>query len=102
MNVSKNMAIKGELKCGEALTIEGQVEGKIELRQHILTIGPRARVTAQVTAKAIVIEGHVTGDIAASERIDIRVNGSVDGDLVAPRVVIADGARFRGSIDMQR
>ncbi len=100
--IGKRVVIKGELCGTEDLTIEGQVEGKIELRQNVLTIGPNARIKAQVDARAIVIEGHVTGDITASERIDIRANGSVDGDLVAPRVAIADGAHFRGSIDMQR
>ena len=100
--IGKRVVIKGELSGTEDLTIEGHVEGKIELCQNVLTIGPDARIKAQVAARAIVIEGHVTGDITASERVDIRANGSVDGDLVAPRVAIADGAHFRGSIDMQR
>jgi cytoskeletal protein CcmA (bactofilin family) len=94
--------IKGELSGSEDLTIEGQVEGKIELKQNILTIGPNGRIKAQVFAKAIVVQGVVQGDITASERVDIRDNGSVDGDVSAPRVAIADGAHFRGSIDMQR
>ena len=100
--IGKRIVFKGELSGSEDLTIEGQVEGKIELRQNVLTIGPNARIKAQVDEKAIVIEGQVTGDITASERVDIRDHGSVDGDLVAPRVAIADGAHFRGSIDMQR
>ena len=102
MNIGKSVVIKGELSGSEDLTIEGQVEGKIELRQNELTIGPNGRITAQVAAKTIVVQGKVTGDITATERVDIRDNGSVDGDLVAPRVAIADGAHFRGSIDMQR
>lgn len=102
VNIGKSVVIKGELSGSEDLTIEGQVEGKIELRQNILTIGPNGRIKAQVAAKAVVVQGQVTGDITASERVDIRDNGSVDGDLVAPRVAIADGAHFRGSIDMQR
>ena len=102
VNIGKNVIIKGELSGNEDLTIEGQVEGKIELRQNVLTIGPNGRVKAQVAAKAVVIEGQVTGDITASERVEIRDHGSFDGDLVAPRVAIADGAHFRGSIDMQR
>ncbi len=100
--IGTRIVFQGELSGSEDLTIEGQVDGNIELRQNVLTIGPNARIKAQVDAKAIVIEGEVTGDITASERIDIRDNGSVDGDLVAPRVAIADGAHFRGSIDMQR
>lgn len=102
MNIGKSVIIKGELSGSEDLTIEGQVEGKIELRENILTIGPNGRIKAQVFAKSIVVEGHVTGDITATERVDIRDNGSVDGDLISPRVAIADGAHFRGSIDMQR
>jgi cytoskeletal protein CcmA (bactofilin family) len=102
VNIGKSVIIKGELSGSEDLTIEGQVEGKIELRQNILTIGPNAKIKAQVFAKAIIVQGEVHGNVAASERVDIRDNGSVDGDLSAPRVAIADGAHFRGSIDMQR
>jgi cytoskeletal protein CcmA (bactofilin family) len=84
------------------LTIEGQVEGKIELRQNILTIGPNGRIKAQVFAKSVIILGEVTGNVTASEKVDIRDNGSVDGDIASPRVAIAEGAHFRGSIDMQK
>jgi cytoskeletal protein CcmA (bactofilin family) len=102
VNIGKSVIIKGELSGSEDLTIEGQVEGKIELRQNVLTIGPNGKIKAQVFAKAVVVQGEVHGNIAATERVDIRDNGSVDGDLSAPRVAIADGAHFRGSIDMQR
>ena len=101
VNIGKSVIIKGELSGSEDLTIEGQVEGKIELRQNILTIGPNGKIKAQVFAKAIIVQGEVHGNITASERVDNRDNGSVDGDLSAPRVAIADGAHFRGSIDMQ-
>jgi cytoskeletal protein CcmA (bactofilin family) len=102
VNIGKSVIIKGELTGSEDLTIEGQVEGKIELRQNILTIGPNGKIKAQVFAKAIVIQGEVIGNVTATERVDIRDNGSVDGDLSAPRVAIADGAHFRGAIDMQK
>ncbi len=102
MNIGKSVIIKGELSGSEDLTIEGQVEGKIELRQNLLTIGPNAKIKAQVFAKTVVVEGQVHGNISASERIDIRDKGSVEGDLSSPRVAIADGAHFRGSIDMQQ
>ena len=102
VNIGKSVVIKGELSGSEDLTIEGQVEGKIELRQNVLTIGPNARIKAQVFAKTVVVQGEVHGNVTATERVDIRDNGSVDGDLSAPRVSIADGAHFRGSIDMQR
>ena len=94
--------IKGELSGSEDLTIEGHVDGKIELRQHVLTVGPNGKIKAQVYAKAVVVMGEVHGNITATEKINIRENGSVDGDITAPRVAIAEGAHFRGSIDMQR
>ena len=102
MNIGKSVVIKGELSGSEGLTIEGQVDGKIELRQNVLTIGPNGKIKAQVFAKSVVILGEVTGNVTASEKVDIRDNGSVDGDIAAPRVAIAEGAHFRGSIDMQR
>ena len=102
MNIGKSVVIKGELNGSEDLTIEGQVEGKIELRQNVLTIGPNGKIKAQVFAKSVVVLGEVTGNVTASEKVDIRDNGSVDGDIAAPRVAIAEGAHFRGSIDMQR
>ena len=102
VNIGKSVVIKGELNGSEDLTIEGQVEGKIELRQNVLTIGPNGKIKAQVFAKSVVILGEVTGNVTATEKVDIRDNGSVDGDIAAPRVAIAEGAHFRGSIDMQR
>ena len=102
VNIGKSVIIKGELSGSEDLTIEGQVDGKIELRQNVLTIGPNGRIKAEINAKAVVVQGEVTGNITASEKIDIRDAGSVDGDLAAPRIAIADGAHFRGSIDMKR
>lgn len=102
VNIGKSVIIKGELNGSEDLTIEGQVEGKIELRQNVLTIGPNGKIKAQIFAKSVIILGEVTGNVTASEKVDIRDNGSVDGDITAPRVAIAEGAHFRGSIDMQR
>jgi cytoskeletal protein CcmA (bactofilin family) len=102
VNIGKSVVIKGELNGSEDLTIDGTVEGKIELRQNVLTIGPNGKIKAQVFAKAIVVQGEVHGNITATEKVDIRESGSVDGDVVAPRVAISDGAHFRGSIDMQR
>jgi cytoskeletal protein CcmA (bactofilin family) len=102
VNIGKSVVIKGELSGSEDLTIEGQVEGKIELRQNVLTIGANGKIKAQVFAKAVIIFGEVTGNVTATEKVDIRDNGSVDGDITSPRVAIAEGAHFRGSIDMQR
>ena len=100
--IGKSVVIKGELSASEDLTIEGQVEGKVELKNNTLTIGANGKIKASVFAKAVIVQGEVTGNIHASEKIDIRDAGSVDGDLASPRVAIADGAHFRGSIDMQR
>ena len=102
VNIGKSVVIKGELSGSEDLTIEGNVEGKIELRDNILTIGPNGKIRAEVFAKAVVVLGEVVGNVTASEKVDIRDNGSVDGDITSPRVAIAEGAHFRGSVDMQR
>ena len=102
VNIGKSVVIKGELSGSEDLTIEGHVEGRIDLRQNVLTIGPNGKIKAEVFAKAVVVLGEVTGNVTASEKVDIRDNGSVDGDIASPRVAIAEGAHFRGSVDMQR
>jgi cytoskeletal protein CcmA (bactofilin family) len=102
VNIGKSVVIKGELNGSEDLTIEGHVEGTIQLRDHVLTIGPNGRIKAQVFAKSVVVLGEVTGNVTASDKVDIRDAGSVDGDIIAPRVAIAEGAHFRGSVDMQR
>ena len=102
VNIGKSVVIKGELNGSEDLTIEGQVEGKIELKDHVLTIGPNGKIKAQVFAKALIVLGEVHGNVTATDKVEIRDGGSVDGDIVAPRVAIADGAHFRGSVDMQR
>jgi cytoskeletal protein CcmA (bactofilin family) len=102
VNIGKSVVIKGELTGSEDLTIEGQVEGTIQLRDHVLTIGPNGKIRAQVFAKAVIVLGEVNGNITASEKVDIKDNGSVDGDIISPRVAIAEGAHFRGSVDMQR
>jgi cytoskeletal protein CcmA (bactofilin family) len=102
VNIGKSVVIKGELNGSEDLTIEGHVEGTIQLKENVLTIGPNGRIKAQVFAKSVIVLGEVTGNVTASDKVDIRDNGSVDGDIIAPRVAIAEGAHFRGSVDMQR
>ena len=102
VNIGKSVVIKGELNGSEDLTIEGHVEGTIQLRDHVLTIGPNSKIKAQVFAKAVIVLGEVHGNVTASEKVDIRDNGSVEGDIVSPRIAIAEGAHFKGSVDMQR
>src|SRR6266851_8442206 len=90
-SIGKSIVINGELSGSEDLTIEGQVDGKIELRDHVLTVGSNGRVTAQVAARLIFVLVSVTGNLTATEKVEIREKGSVEGDIVAPRVAIADG-----------
>jgi cytoskeletal protein CcmA (bactofilin family) len=101
-NIGKSVVIKGELTGSEDLTIEGHVEGKIELQANVLTIGTNGKIKAQVHANTVIVLGEVVGNITASEKVDIRDNGSVDGDITSPKVAIAEGAHFRGAIDMNR
>ena len=102
VNIGQSVQIKGELKGNEDLTIEGQVDGKILVKDHNLTIGANGRITAEVHAKTVVVVGEVIGNVTADDKIEIAPSGSVEGDLRAPRVALADGARFKGSIDMER
>ena len=100
--IGKSIVVKGELRGSEDLIIEGQVEGKIALKQHVLTVGSHGRIRAQVLAKSVVVLGEIIGNIEATEKVAIRNEGAVEGDIKAPRVAIAEGAKFRGGIDMQQ
>lgn len=100
-HIGKSVVIKGDLSGSEDLTIDGQVQGQIELKQHILTVGPQGRIRAKIFAKIVVVLGEVVGNIKASDKVSIRDTGAVEGDIVAPKVAISEGARFRGKIDMQ-
>jgi cytoskeletal protein CcmA (bactofilin family) len=102
VNIGKSVFIKGELTGDEDLTIEGRVEGKIELKDHNLVIGPNGKIKAEMYARNVTVVGNVAGNIIASEIVEIRTSGSVVGDIKAPRISIADGAHFKGSVDMQR
>jgi cytoskeletal protein CcmA (bactofilin family) len=94
--------ITGKITGSEDLEIDGQVMGVIDLPAHTLTLGPNARIEAPVSAKSVVVHGRVTGNITAEDKIDLRNSGSVEGDLFAPKVAIAEGAQFRGSITMKQ
>jgi len=99
--IGQSIFIKGELTGNEDMTIEGKVEGNIQLRDHNVTIGTNGTIEAAIFAKNITIMGTVQGDIHAESLVEIKQTGNLTGDIVAPRVVIEDGARFRGSIDME-
>ena len=102
VNIGQSVHIKGELTGNEDLTIEGLVDGKILVKDHSLTIGANGRITAEVHAKTVVIVGTITGNITADDKVEIAPSGTVNGDIRAPRVSISDGAKFKGSIDMDR
>ncbi len=102
VNIGQSVQIKGELTGNEDLTIEGMVDGKILVKDHSLTIGANGRITAEVHAKTVVIVGTITGNITADDKVEIAPSGTVNGDIRAPRVAISDGAKFKGSIDMDR
>ena len=101
VNIGPSIQIKGELQGDEDLTIDGRVEGKIELRDHNLTIGSNGKIKADLFAKTIVIAGEVAGNAFAAERVEIAPSGRLVGDIHSPRITIADGAHFKGSVDME-
>lgn len=100
MSTGQSVVIKGSISAGENLEIAGRVEGSIEVRDHLLTIAPNAQVMASVSAKSVSVAGTVTGEVRATDRIEVRRNGSVEGDVSAPRVAMEEGAVFHGRIDM--
>src|SRR6476660_3344968 len=95
--IGKSIFIRGELSGNEDLTIEGTVEGKIELKEHNLIVGSTGKIQAEIHAKAVTIQGEVHGNVRAEDRIEIATSGTVKGDLISPRIIISDGARFKGS-----
>jgi cytoskeletal protein CcmA (bactofilin family) len=99
-SIGKSLKIKGSITGTQDLYIDGEVKGTIQLEANSLTIGPNGIVDAEITAKDIIIEGKVTGNVKAGDRVDIRKTGSLHGDLSTARIVIQDGAVFRGSIDI--
>jgi cytoskeletal protein CcmA (bactofilin family) len=100
--IGRSIVIKGEITGAESLQIDGRVEGPIELAGNYVQIGPGAVVTSNITARELVIRGTLQGNTHLDDRLDIRTGGSVTGDVTARRISIADGAYFKGSIDMRR
>ena len=100
--VGKSVVIKGEIYSREDLMIDGEVEGTINLPDHRLTIGPGGKVQAGVNAREIIVRGAVNGKLDAAERIEIRKDANVTGDVAAPRVAIEDGAYLKGRVDVSR
>jgi cytoskeletal protein CcmA (bactofilin family) len=100
--VGRSIVIKGELSGNEDLYIEGAVEGSIVLRDNTLIIGPEGKVKAEIHGKRVTINGRVNGNIHASEIVIINKTGSLQGDIFSPRISIADGAHFKGSVKMEK
>lgn len=98
--IGRSITIRGEVSGDEDLLIQGTLDGSVELRQHSVTVGPEGRVTARITARIVTVEGEVEGDLVAQEQIILRASARVNGDMTAPRVVLEDGATFRGMVDM--
>ena len=102
IHIGKSVCVKGEVAGDEDFTIEGKVEGKIDLKNHKLVIGSNAKIRAEIAAKSVQIVGSVIGNVTASERVEICEVGSLEGNIVAPSVNILDGAHFMGSVDMTK
>jgi len=100
--IGKSLVVKGEVTGSESLYIDGKVEGAINLPGNRVTIGRNGQVSANITAREIVVLGKVRGNMTASDRVDIRSEGSLTGDVTAQRISIEDGAFFKGGIDIRK
>jgi cytoskeletal protein CcmA (bactofilin family) len=100
--LGKNVTVKGQIFAREDLTIDGEVEGTVECHEHRLTIGPNARVQAGLKAREIIIHGSIHGNVDATDKIDIKKEAKLVGDIKTSRIVIEDGAYFKGSIDISK
>ena len=98
--IGRSIKINGDLRGDEDLRIEGDVSGTVELKNAALTIGKEGKVKAGVFAKSIAVDGETKGDLYATERVSVHVNARVQGNIIAPRVSIEEGAHFKGSIEM--
>ncbi|HZM92646.1 MAG TPA: polymer-forming cytoskeletal protein [Vicinamibacterales bacterium] len=95
----RSVSVKGEIKASEDLTIDGQVDGRVDLPDHVLTVGPNATICADVTAKGVMVFGTVLGTIKAHDRVEIRKSGSVEGNVTCTRLVVQDGAILSGKVE---
>jgi cytoskeletal protein CcmA (bactofilin family) len=96
--IGQGVVIEGRISSSQDLRIDGTVEGTIEVGNHALTVGPRAEVKANLTAKSILIGGSVVGNVTATVRVDLQATASVEGDISSPRLLMADGAVVRGKV----
>ena len=98
--IGPSITIHGEVSGNEDLLIQGQVDGSVELRDQAVTIGEEGEVRAGIRARKVTVEGHVVGDLQAKEQVILKATARVEGDIKAPRLVLEDGASFRGMVDM--
>jgi cytoskeletal protein CcmA (bactofilin family) len=101
-HIGKSVIIKGELSGSEDLYLDGEVEGNIDLRNHNLVIGPNGKVRANVHAKDVVIHGKVNGNVTGAEKVELKKTAVLNGDISTQRIVIEDGAFFKGAIDIRK
>ena len=100
--ISKGLFIKGEITGSESLFIDGKVEGSVNLNGNRVTVGRNGHVAASITAREVVVLGKVRGNVTATDRVDIRAEGALTGDVAAARISIEDGAFFKGGIDIRK
>jgi cytoskeletal protein CcmA (bactofilin family) len=100
--IGHSLVVKGELSGGEDLVVDGEVDGSIALQGHSLTVLPNGRVRANIEANNVILHGRVDGDIHASDRVELLKSASLTGNISTARILIEDGAFFKGTIDMQR
>jgi cytoskeletal protein CcmA (bactofilin family) len=98
--IGRSITIKGEVKGDEDLLIQGRIDGSVTLKEYAVTVGPEGEVKADIGARVITVEGKVEGNLTAQEQVTLRTSARVQGNINAPRVVLEDGARFRGGVDM--
>jgi cytoskeletal protein CcmA (bactofilin family) len=97
-----SVLVKGEITGSEDLTINGRVEGRIDLPDHALIVGPNATIEASINARTVTVFGTIVGGITAREKLDVRMSGSVEGTLTCGRLVVQDGAHVTGRVHTQR
>ena len=101
-HIGKSVLVKGELSGSEDLYLDGEVEGMIDLNNHTLVLGPNGRIRANITAREVVVHGRVEGNVHGAERVELKKSCVLTGDIITQRVIIEDGAFFKGSIDLQK
>lgn len=101
-HIGKSVVIKGQLSGSEDLYLDGEVDGTVDLPGHTLTIGPSGRIRANISARIVVIQGTVTGNVRGSDKVELKNSAVLTGDIITKRIAIDDGAFFKGGVDIQK